>query len=65
MEYEKEGYTWMEDETLENLAKEERVKEIKRNALKRFEEKKANSNSPYLTDILEEAEGEGCAACFI
>jgi len=28
-------------------------------------ERKSQSKSPYLVDILGEAEGEGCAACFI
>ena len=28
-------------------------------------DKKKKSKSPYLVDILSDAEGEGCAACFI
>ena len=27
--------------------------------------KNSNPKSPFLIDVLEEAEGEGCAACFI
>jgi len=26
---------------------------------------KANNKSPFLIDILEDAEGEGCPACFV
>ncbi|SEL41354.1 phosphoadenosine phosphosulfate reductase family protein [Parapedobacter koreensis] len=63
--YEKEGYTWM-DEPLEELAKPERVIEIKRDYLKRMERaKKAKSeNSPYLMDSLIK-ESDGCIACFV
>ncbi|MEX0810567.1 MAG: phosphoadenosine phosphosulfate reductase family protein [Chitinophagales bacterium] len=67
MEYEKEGYTWMQDERLEELIKPERIHKIKEDALarsKKAKDKKEN-NSPYLMDKLAEAEGEGCAACFI
>lgn len=64
MAYEKEGYTWMQDETLEELSRPERIKQIKEDALKRSKQSKDN-DSPYLLDKLAEAEGEGCAACFI
>ena len=64
MEYEKDGYTWMQDERLEELIKPERIKQIKEHQLKRAV-KNNNSKSSFLIDILEEAEGEGCAACFI
>ena len=64
MEYEKDGYTWMQDERLEDLIKPERIKQIKEYHLKRAA-KNSNSKSSFLIDILEEAEGEGCAACFI
>jgi 3'-phosphoadenosine 5'-phosphosulfate sulfotransferase (PAPS reductase)/FAD synthetase len=63
-EYEKEGYTWMQEERLEDIIKPERIKQIKEEQLKRAS-RKSNSKSPFLIDILEEAEGEGCAACFI
>jgi 3'-phosphoadenosine 5'-phosphosulfate sulfotransferase (PAPS reductase)/FAD synthetase len=64
MSYEKDGYTWMQDERLEDLIKPERIKQIKLEQLKRAE-RNSNPKSPFLIDILEEAEGEGCAACFI
>lgn len=65
MEYEKEGYSWM-DEPLEDLAKPERVAQIKRDYIKRQERaKKATaSNSNLLMDILTD-EGDGCIACFV
>lgn len=64
MSYEKEGYTWMQDETLEDIIKPERIEQIKSDQLKRVA-RNSNSKSPFLIDILQEAEGEGCAACFI
>lgn len=62
--YEKDGYTWMQDERLEDLIRPERLEQIKLDQLKRTEKESARKSS-YLIDILEEAEGEGCAACFI
>lgn len=64
MEYEKDGYTWMQDERLEDLINPERIKQIKEYHLKRAA-KNSNSKSSYLVDILEDSEGEGCAACFV
>ena len=64
MSYEKDGYTWMQDEKLEDIIKPERIKQIKLDQLKRAA-KNSNQKSPFLIDILQEAEGEGCAACFI
>lgn len=64
MQYEKDGYTWGQSESLEELIQPERMQQIKTEYLKRIE-KKSQSKSPYLIDILGEAEGEGCAACFI
>lgn len=64
MEYEKDGYTWIQGESLEELIKPERIKQIKEDYLKRME-KNAKTKSPYLIDILDDAEGEGCASCFL
>ncbi|MBK7378484.1 MAG: phosphoadenosine phosphosulfate reductase family protein [Ignavibacteriales bacterium] len=64
MTYEKDGYTWMPDETLEDIIKPERIKQIKLDQLKKAA-RNTNAKSPFLIDILQEAEGEGCAACFI
>lgn len=63
MEYEKDGYTWGQNESLADLIKPERIEQIKKEYLIR---RSVNQpKSPYLLDILDEAEGEGCAACFI
>ncbi|PDS23125.1 phosphoadenosine phosphosulfate reductase family protein [Flavobacterium branchiophilum] len=64
MEYEKDGYTWGQFESLEELIKPERITAIKEEYIKRME-KKSKVKSPYLIDILADAEEEGCAACFI
>lgn len=64
MDYEKEGFTWMQVESLYKLSQPNRVQQIKEDYLKNF--KKDNTvNSPYLSDMLEEAEKEGCSICFI
>jgi 3'-phosphoadenosine 5'-phosphosulfate sulfotransferase (PAPS reductase)/FAD synthetase len=65
IDYEKEGYNWIQDEPLTDLMKPERVEAIKREHLKRMNRNKANTKSPFLTDILDEEEAVGCAACFI
>ncbi len=64
MEYEKDGYTWGQQESLEQLIKPERMTSIKEEYVKKMD-RKSKSKSPYLIDILGEAEGEGCASCFI
>jgi len=65
MEYEKDGYTWIQDEPLSELIKTDRIERIKEEYIKRSESKKSKIQSPYLLDILDEAESEGCASCFI
>lgn len=65
MEYEKDGYTWIQDEPLSELIKPDRIERIKEEYIKRTESKKNKIQSPYLLDILSEAEDEGCASCFI
>lgn len=64
-EYEKDGYTWQQGETLDELALEDRRIAIKREHFKRMKRNESKSSSPYLLDILADAETEGCAACFI
>ena len=65
MEYEKEGYSWMDNETLEELAQPGRIEKIKREHYLRMQRNKSKSKSDLLSDLLDDAEGEGCAACFI
>ncbi|KAB7530299.1 phosphoadenosine phosphosulfate reductase family protein [Flagellimonas olearia] len=66
MEYEssEEGFTWTQEETLEELIHPERIKEIKLYHLNRTNKEKSKS-SPYLLDILEGAERDGCNTCFL
>lgn len=64
MQYEKDGYTWGQHESLEDLIQPERMAAIKEEYVKRME-RKSKVKSPYLVDILDDAESEGCAACFI
>jgi hypothetical protein len=64
MEYEKEGYTWCQDESLAELIQPKRIEQIKSDFVKKTE-KSSNIKSPYLLDILDNTEGEGCASCFI
>lgn len=62
--YEKQGYTWIEGEKLEDLIQPERIAQIKAEHLKRSEIKAKNKKSNRLLDVLED-EKEGCLACFV
>ncbi len=64
MEYEKDGYTWMQDERLDEIIQPERMAQIKEEQIKRIAKAK-NKKSSFLIDILDESEAEGCASCFI
>ncbi|MAB58516.1 MAG: phosphoadenosine phosphosulfate reductase [Aequorivita sp.] len=59
-----EGFTWVPNETLEELIQPERVKEVKLGHIMRSH-KKESKPSPYLLDILEETERDGCNTCFL
>lgn len=63
MEYEKDGYTWGQNESLSELIKPDRIAQIKLEFIKKT--KGAKKASPFLLDILEEEEEIGCAACFL
>jgi 3'-phosphoadenosine 5'-phosphosulfate sulfotransferase (PAPS reductase)/FAD synthetase len=58
----KEGFTWNQSESLVTLKSPERIASIKREYVNR---NKVESKSPYLIDILDDSESEGCASCFI
>jgi len=60
--YEKSGFTWGENESLDELAEPARIQAIKEEFLKRSQREKPSSG--YLIDILD-GETDGCAACFI
>lgn len=62
MEYEKEGYTWGQNESLAELIKPERIEQIKLEYLQKSSLK--NQYSPYLLDRITEEEEVGCLACF-
>jgi hypothetical protein len=64
MEYEKDGYTWCQDEPLAALIKSERVQGIKEGFLKR-QAKVGITKKDWKDILLEEAESEGCVSCFI
>lgn len=64
MEYEKAGYTWMQNERLEELINPARIQQIKQEFLNKQTNAAKNKHSNKLIDILD-AEEEGCAACFI
>lgn len=63
-EYEKDGYTWIQGETLSQLAMPERVRRIKLDYIKKQESFKAKNKSALLIDMFEDDE-INCANCFI
>ncbi|MFK7798611.1 MAG: phosphoadenosine phosphosulfate reductase family protein [Aureispira sp.] len=64
-EYEKDGYAWTEKETLLEMIHPDRIKAIKKEHYLRMQRNKNKTKSDLLSDLLDDAEGEGCAACFI
>jgi len=63
IKYEKDGYSWME-ERLEDLMKPERVASIKQEHYKRMNKQQQNKATSWQDQIMQ-AEGDGCASCFI
>jgi hypothetical protein len=66
MKYENEDelFTWVPNESLTELIQPERVKQIKKGHIQRSKREKSKS-SPYLLDILEGTERDGCNTCFL
>ncbi len=64
-EYEKEGYTWMDEETLDDLEKPERVEAVKREHYLRTQRNSQKRTTSTWKDEIIQAEGVGCASCFI
>jgi 3'-phosphoadenosine 5'-phosphosulfate sulfotransferase (PAPS reductase)/FAD synthetase len=66
MEYESEekGFTWNQYESLKDLIHPLRIEQIKKEHLIR-KNKEKSIKSPYLLDILDDTESEGCVACFV
>jgi 3'-phosphoadenosine 5'-phosphosulfate sulfotransferase (PAPS reductase)/FAD synthetase len=63
MEFEKDGYTWNQGESLADLCQPERVRQIKLDIIKRQEESRRQSKGSTLVDIL--GDDIMCANCFI
>lgn len=63
MSFEKDGYTWIQGESLAELAKPERVRQIKLDIIKRQEESRQKQHGSTLVDIL--GDDIMCANCFI
>lgn len=61
--YEREGYQWMEQETLAELRRPERVAAIKGEFLKR--QGASGAKSSKLMDFLVDGEDMGCLSCFV
>lgn len=62
MEYEKDGYSWMDSETLEELRNPIRIANIKKEHYLRMNR---NNQSKSWQDQILDADGEGCASCFV
>jgi 3'-phosphoadenosine 5'-phosphosulfate sulfotransferase (PAPS reductase)/FAD synthetase len=65
MTYEQDGYTWGQSESLAELAEPKRRDTIKREHYLKTERQANKQTSNFLIDLLEDAESEGCAACFV
>ena len=65
MEYEKDGYTWIQGETLAELSHPDRVRQIKLDYIKKQESIKAKSTSGLLVDMFDDEDEIPCANCFI
>ena len=63
-EYEKEGYSWMDNETLEEIIQPERMAQIKLDYIATLKKKLNNNKSNKLVDIFAD-DAEVCANCFI
>ena len=63
MEFEKDGYTWNQGESLEDLCRPERVRQIKLDIIKRQEESRKMNRGTTLVDIL--GDEIICSNCFI
>lgn len=64
MDYEKEGYTWIQGESLSELIQPERIRKIKLDQIAKSVKEKRNQQSSLLIDIFDEDDIK-CANCFI
>lgn len=66
MEFEKDGYTWNQGESLDELRQPERIRQIKLDAIKRQEAKRSKEKSCRLVDMFDSDDNDAfCANCFI
>ena len=65
MEYEKDGYTWNQGETLGELVRPARIRQIKIDAIKRQEQKAKKESNSLLVDMFINDSDVLCANCFI
>lgn len=68
MEFEKNGYTWNQNESLAELSRPERVRQIKLDAIKKQEAKRNDGKSCRLVDMFGDPDEDNdafCANCFI
>lgn len=63
MEFEKDGYTWNQNESLADLIRPERIRQIKLDIIRKQKENKANNKGTTLVDIL--GDDIMCSNCFI
>jgi len=63
MKYEKDGFTWNENESLKDIIKPERIIQIKKDHLRKS--KRISTKSNKLVDILNDDTGISCVNCFI
>lgn len=63
--FEKDGYTWNQGESLDELARPERVRQIKLDAIKKQQKQKAQGSSK-LNDMFADDDNDAfCASCFL
>jgi hypothetical protein len=65
MQYEKDGYTWIQGETLQDLTQAKRMQQIKEEHLKKMQKKAQQPKSNNLMDILDVEDTIGCTSCFV
>jgi len=65
MEFEKGGFTWNQGETLADLIKPDRIRQIKLDAIKKQEQKVRKESSVLLVDMFADDNDVLCVNCFI
>ena len=63
MSFEKDGYTWIQNESLADLIKPERIRQVKLDIIKRQETNKNKNKGTSLAELF--GDEYVCANCFI